>query len=157
MLLYLTTAFIYLFGIDSCSHYTSYIYHYTGRCFCSSFYAQANNLTNVALGKLGKLIHKQNCSSDFFFILSNLTTIRSRPRFPLVASKIWCNWINFNMNSERISGGMVSVFSSSAVDCGFEPWSDQTKVYGISICCLSDKHIARLTRNPNNVSEWSDI
>ena len=25
------------------------------------------NLTNVVIGKLGKLVHKQNCSHDFFY------------------------------------------------------------------------------------------
>ena len=32
--------------------------------------------------------------------------------------------------------------ASSVVDCGFEPWSDQTKNYKIGICCLSAKHAA---------------
>ena len=35
----------------------------------------------------------------------------------------------------RIGGVMVSVIASSAVDRGFEPWSDQTKDYKIGICC----------------------
>jgi hypothetical protein len=59
---------------------------------------------------------------------------------------------------------MVSVFASSAVDRGFEPWSDQTKDYKIGICCFSAKHIALrskskdwLVRNQNNVSKWSDM
>jgi hypothetical protein len=59
---------------------------------------------------------------------------------------------------------MVSVFASSAVDRGFEPWSDQTKDYKIGICCFSAKHIALrskskdwLVRNRNNVSKWSDM
>ena len=61
------------------------------------------------------------------------------------------------MNSNRISGGMVIVFSPMAVDRGFKPLSGQTKDYGIGICCLSDKHVARLTRYQNNVPEWIDI
>ena len=59
---------------------------------------------------------------------------------------------------------MVSVLSSSAVDCGFERWSGQTKEYRIGICCFSAKHAALrrkskdwLARNQNNVSEWSDM
>jgi hypothetical protein len=33
---------------------------------------------------------------------------------------------------------MFSMFASSAVDCEFEPWSDQTKEdYKIGICCFS--------------------
>jgi hypothetical protein len=33
-------------------------------------------------------------------------------------------------------------YSFSAVDCGFDPWSDQTKDYEIGICCFSAKHAA---------------
>ena len=59
---------------------------------------------------------------------------------------------------------MVSVFSSSAVDRGFESRSGQAKDYKISICCFSAKHTALrrknkdcLSRNQDNVSEWSDM
>ena len=59
---------------------------------------------------------------------------------------------------------MVSVLTLSAVDCGFEPQSCQTKEYKIGICCFSAKNTALrrkskdwLGRNQNNVSEWSDI
>ena len=37
---------------------------------------------------------------------------------------------------------MVSVFASSAVDCGFEHRLGQTKDYEIGICCFSTKHAA---------------
>ena len=54
---------------------------------------------------------------------------------------------------------MVSVLTSSAVDCGFEPRSGQTKDYKIGISCFSTKHAALrkkskdwLARNQNNVS-----
>jgi hypothetical protein len=57
-----------------------------------------------------------------------------------------------------------SVLVSSVVDRGFEPWSGQTKDYEIGMCCLSAKHAALrrkskdwMTRNQNNVFEWSDI
>ena len=48
---------------------------------------------------------------------------------------------------------------------GLEPRSSQTKDYKIGICCFSAiKHTALrrkskdwLTRNQNNVSEWSDM
>ena len=63
-----------------------------------------------------------------------------------------------------ISGMMVSVLTSSAVDRGFEPRSGQTKDYKIGIYCFSANHTALrrkskdwLARNQNNVSEWSDI
>jgi len=32
-------------------------------------------LTNVVKGKLGKLVHEQNCSHDFFFILCIITSL----------------------------------------------------------------------------------
>jgi hypothetical protein len=31
---------------------------------------ELKNLTNVTMGKLGKLLHKQNCSQDFFYIIN---------------------------------------------------------------------------------------
>ena len=59
---------------------------------------------------------------------------------------------------------MISVLASSAVDRGFERLSGQTKDNKIGICCFSAKHAALrrkskdgLTRNQNNVSEWSDM
>ena len=64
--------------------------------------------------------------------------------------------------SNRIDGVMVSVLASSAIDCGYEPWSCQTKDYKIGMCCFSAKHAVLmrksrdlLVRNQNNVSEWS--
>ena len=38
--------------------------------------------------------------------------------------------------SDHIGGVMVGVFTSSAVDRGLEPRSDQTKDYKIDICCF---------------------
>ena len=66
----------------------------------------------------------------------------------------------------RIGGTCImnSVLALSAVDRGFEPRSDQTKDYKISICCFSEKHSALrrkskywLARNQNNMPEWSDM
>ena len=64
----------------------------------------------------------------------------------------------------RISGIIVDVLASSAIDCGFEPRSGQTKDYKIGICCFSTKHatLRRKSRdslawNQNNVSERSDM
>ena len=55
---------------------------------------------------------------------------------------------------------MVSVLALSAVDCGFEPRSGQTKDYKIGICCFSTKHAALRRKskdwwawNKDNVSE----
>jgi hypothetical protein len=59
---------------------------------------------------------------------------------------------------------MVSVLASSLSGHVLEPRSDQTKDYEIGICCFAAKHAVlrrksknRLTRNQNNVSEWSDM
>ena len=59
---------------------------------------------------------------------------------------------------------MVSVLASSAIVCGFEPRSGQTKAYKIGICCFSTKLVALrreckdwLARIQDNVSEWSDM
>ena len=64
----------------------------------------------------------------------------------------------------RIGGVMVSVFTSSAVNCGFELPSGQTKDYKISICCFYAKHTALrrkskdwLAQNQNNMSECDDM
>jgi hypothetical protein len=67
-------------------------------------------------------------------------------------------------SGNRISGVMVSVLISSAVDRGFEPRSGQTKDYEIGICCFSAKHTALrrkskdwLARNQDNVFELGDM
>jgi len=56
------------------------------------------------------------------------------------------------------------VLASSAVDCGFELRSDQTKDYKIGIFGFSTKHAALrrkskdwLDRNQDNVSEWGNM
>jgi hypothetical protein len=63
-----------------------------------------------------------------------------------------------------ISGVMVSASILIAKDCGFRPWSPQTKDYKIRICCFSTQDAAlwrkskdRLARNQNNVSKWGDM
>ena len=48
-----------------------------------------------------------------------------------------------------ISGIMVSVLASSAVDRGFEPRSGQTKDYKIVIYCLSAEHSSLMRKNHN--------
>ena len=59
---------------------------------------------------------------------------------------------------------MVSVRASSAVVCGFESWSSQSKDYKIGIYCFSANQVALrskskdwLARNKNNVREWGDM
>jgi hypothetical protein len=59
---------------------------------------------------------------------------------------------------------MVRVLASSAVTCGFNSQSGQTKHYTTGICCFSAKHAVLrgkskdwLARNQDNVSEWGDM
>ena len=61
---------------------------------------------------------------------------------------------------------MVSILTSSAVDCGFESQSSETKIYkmAISCCCFSAKYAALkrkskdwLAQNQDNVSEMGDM
>jgi hypothetical protein len=67
-------------------------------------------------------------------------------------------------NANRIGGVMVSVFTPSAVDRGFDPRSGQIKDYKIDMCCFSAKHVALrrkskdwLAGNHDNMSKWGDI
>ena len=94
---------------------------------------------------------------DFFYILVQRISL-------LVYMKIISEVLYFQMKFNSISGVMVSVLTSSAVDHGFEHRSGQTKDYKIGICCFSAKHpVLRrkskdwLDRNQDNVSEWSDM
>ncbi len=78
---------------------------------------------------------------------------------------VYCIYVHvlfLQMNS--IGGIMVSMLPSSAVDRRFEPQSGQTKDNKIGICCFSAKHTTLrrkskdwLSRNQNNVSEWSRL
>ena len=47
----------------------------------------------------------------------------------------------------RIGSVMVSVLASSAIDCGYEQRSCQTKEYRIGICCFSAKNAALRRKN----------
>jgi hypothetical protein len=78
------------------------------------------------------------------------------------SKKFWLNKLIKIGN--RISSVMVSVLASSAIYCGYETRSCQTKEYTIGICCFSAKNASLrrkskdwLARNQNNVSEWSYI
>jgi hypothetical protein len=64
----------------------------------------------------------------------------------------------------HISGVMVSMLASSAVDHLFKSRLGQTKDYKISICCFSTKHAALRTKskdwlaqNQDNVSDRGDM
>ena len=64
----------------------------------------------------------------------------------------------------HISGVMVSVLASNAVDHGFKPIPVKTKDYKIGICCFSAEHAALRSKSKDelawyqdNVSEWCDM
>jgi len=68
------------------------------------------------------------------------------------------------MTNSSGCNGKKSVLTSSVVDRGLEPRTDQTKYYRIGICCFPDNHILLrskskdwLTRNQGNLSEWIDM
>ena len=70
----------------------------------------------------------------------------------------------FPLTVNHIGGVMVSMLSSSVVDCGFEPRLSQTKDNKIGICYFTTKETTlrrkskyRLARNKDNVSEWSNM
>jgi hypothetical protein len=52
-----------------------------------------------------------------------------------------------------ISVVMVSILTSSAVDCGFKPRSGQTKDDKIGICCFSAKHVGLVQSEPHHLIE----
>ena len=73
-------------------------------------------------------------------------------------------FVLFHVYANRIGWVMISVLATSVVDRGFERGSSQAKDYDIGICCFSTKHeVLRskttdlLTRNQNNVFEWSHM
>jgi len=49
--------------------------------FALLFMNELKNLTNVVIGKLGKLVHKQNCSHDFLFYFINYNIIIVQVRY----------------------------------------------------------------------------
>jgi hypothetical protein len=58
-------------------------------------------------------------------------------------NRICSHFISVN---NRNGDALISVFVSSVVNRGFEPWSDQTKEYNICICCFSGKHTVQMSK-----------
>jgi hypothetical protein len=87
---------------------------------------------------------------------SSLLYLKNNKRLtkdPQYVSRHWATYIcvakTLKMNTlvgfplsilNSICGVMDNVLASSAVDCGFEPWSGQPKDHKINICCFSAKH-----------------
>ena len=95
-------------------------------------------------------------------ILSSLTHIMYHEFMVIIISKDIFSIFPLTVN--HIGGVMVSMLSSSVVDCGFEPRLSQTKDNKIGICYFTTKETTlrrkskyRLARNKDNVSEWSNM
>ena len=70
--------------------------------------------------------------------------------------------LTFDVNC--IGGVKADMVSFYVVDCGFNTRFRQTEDYNIGTCCFSDTHASAktknkdwLTRNMDNVSEWSGL
>jgi hypothetical protein len=77
----------------------------------------------------------------------------------------WAPWDNkmiYYLLVNCISGVIVSMLTTSVVDCRFEPRSSQTKHYEIGICFSVNHGALRcnskdwLAHNQDNMSEWID-
>ena len=64
-------------------------------------------------------------------------------------------FVLFNSTLNHIGGVMISMFASSAVDCGFECQSGQINDYKIGICCFASKNDDLMLQNQNNMPQWS--
>jgi hypothetical protein len=112
------------------------------------------------------LFNIQRALYAFWFVVSFFLHIwKGVPQCRFTILFLLYLWMIYScLLTNRISGVMVSVLASNAVDRGFEPWSDKTKDYKIGMCCFSVKHTALrsknkdwLARNQKNVSEWSEM
>jgi hypothetical protein len=54
----------------------------------------------------------------------------------------------------RIGSVMVSMLASSAIDCGYELRSCQTKEYKIGICCFHDHSVEGDLANANSAQTF---
>jgi hypothetical protein len=57
---------------------------------------------------------------------------------------------------KRISGVLVCMLVSSAVDRGFKPRSGLTKDYKIGICCFSAKHAVLWRKSKDGLAQNQD-
>jgi hypothetical protein len=83
---------------------------------------------------------------------------------PFEFFKIFVWLYDYNKYWNCISGVMISVLASSAIDRGFEPRSGQAKYFKIGIWCFSANHTTLrrksqdwLAWNQDNVSECGDM
>jgi hypothetical protein len=99
-----------------------------------------NNFTNINkennhLGLSPQIIIKKNTTYDVGNPGPWMEQAQTRGRIKLFK-------MDPKLPRNGIGGVMVSVFALSAVDCGFEPPSSQTKDYKIDICCFAAKYAA---------------
>ena len=81
------------------------------------------------------------------FLWISMHYIYTRPNmynyYPVLVFDILCINLEADLYSKNHIGGVtVSLHTSSGVDCGFEPWSGQTKEYKICISGFSANHTA---------------
>jgi len=55
--------------------------------FAFLFINKLKNLTNVVIAKLGKLVHKQNCSHDFLFYFIDNSIFNEQVRYITIETK----------------------------------------------------------------------
>ena len=69
------------------------------------------------------------------------------------------SWLCMNIKTHRLDGEVISMVSSSAVDCAFDRCSSETKEYKIGIWCFSAKHksLMRKSRLVGSVSKGSEL
>ena len=135
----------HLFSVYAHSHLFS-VYAHWQSVFCQSVHW----VCSVSLCS----VYTLSLSVCSLSVLSHLSSVYAHWQFTLSV----CSLTN------HIGGIMVSVLVSSAVDCGFESWSGQTKDYEIGICFFSSKQAAimrkskdGLAQNRGNVSVWGVI
>ena len=68
------------------------------------------------------------------------------------------------LSFNHIDAVMVRDFTLSALYCGFDSWSSQTKDSQFGNCCFSAKYVALMKKsrdwlalNRDNMSEWCDM
>jgi hypothetical protein len=101
-------------------------------------------------------------SCDTYLYIGSCETILNIRKIPMLWMISIQRGIQLNLRmfkvkkKKRIGGVMVSVLASSAVDCGFESRSGQTKDYNIGICSFSAKHTELRRKSKDWLARYQD-
>ena len=99
----------------------------------------------------------------FLFLLATVLSVLLRftdsDYLPLISSN--SSWYHqsflkykfYSLWFGRISGVMIMVFASSAVDRGFESRSNQTNEYNIIICCSFHRHVTLRNKSKHYLAQ----